>query len=136
MGKITICITCFLCLAVVGCKHPGDYIEATDKAFEIAPMADKNVETVCLNLYNQVSKHTAELVAEGKMEEPERQKVLELLKKQVVETRKQVLFLVSFIKLAHQDAHSSDLEVDNFVEILKATNEAIPEVKKLVDQFK
>lgn len=136
MKKATILVISFFCLLAVGCKHPGDYIEATDKAFEIAPLADKNVETVCLNFYNQVSKHTAELVAAGRMEESERQKVLEALKEQVVETRKQVLFLVSFIKLAHQDAHSSDLEVDNFVEILKATNEAIPEVKKLVDQFK
>ena len=136
MKKAAILVTTILCLIAVGCKHPAEYIEATDKAFDIAPKADKNVETVCLNFYNQVSKHTAELVAAGKMEESERQKVLEVLKEQVVETRKQVLFLTAYIKLAHQDAHSSDLEVDNFVAILKATNEAIPEVKKLVDQFK
>lgn len=121
---------------VVGCAHPSEYVAATDKAFEIAPKADKNVETVCLNFFNQVSKHTAELVAAGRMEESVRQEVLTKLKEQVIETRKQVLFLTAYIKLAHQDAHSSTLKIDDFVGILKATNEAIPEVKKLIDNLK
>jgi len=127
MKKTLVLVIMSLCLISFGCKHPADYIEATDLAFEIAPKADKNVETVCLNLYNQVSKHTEELVASGKMEESERQKVLDILKEQVVTTRKQVLYLTSYIKLAHQYAHSNTLKVDDFIAILEATNEAIPE---------
>lgn len=134
--KKLIFVLSFVCLIGFGCKHPGDYIIATDKAFELAPKVDKNVETICLSYYNQVSKHTAELVAANRMEESERQKVLELLKEQVIETRKQVLYLTAYIKLAHQDAHSSDLNVQTFMDILKATNDAIPEVRSLAEQFK
>jgi len=125
-----------LLVCVIGCQHPEAYVVATDQAFELAPKADKNIETICLNFYNQISEHTAELVASGQMEESEREKVLAVIKDQVVETRKQSLYLTIFIKLAHQDAHSSTLEVDNFTEILKATNEAIPEIQKLISQFK
>jgi len=123
-------------LVSFGCKHPADYIAATDKAYEIGPKADKNVETVCLNYYNHVSKNTAEFVASGKMTEETRQEILTKVKDQVVETRKQVLFLVTYLKLAHQDAHSSTLEIKNFTDVIKASNETIPEVKKLISQFK
>lgn len=123
-------------ICVLGCQHPEAYIIASDQAFELAPKADKNVETLCLNFYNQISEHTAELVAAGQMEESEREKVLATIKDQVVETRRQVLYLTTYTKLAYQDAHSSTLEVNNFTDILKATNESIPEVKKLISQFK